>query len=51
MRNAAEPPRGAPPQIHPAAMKGGDGYRDERCHAESRWDGYARQRVLVRVCD
>jgi hypothetical protein len=29
----------------------GNGYRDERCHAESRWDSYARQRALVRVCD
>ena len=27
----------------------GDG-RDARCHVESRWDGYARERVLVRIC-
>jgi hypothetical protein len=27
-----------------------DGYRDGRCHVESRWDGYARERVLVRIC-
>lgn len=25
-------------------------YRDGRCHVESRWDGYARERVLVRIC-
>ena len=24
--------------------------RDGRCHVESRWDGYARERVMVRVC-
>jgi len=26
------------------------GYRGGRCHVESRWDGYARERVLVRIC-
>jgi hypothetical protein len=37
----------------------GNGYRDDdgrdyqggRCHVESRWDGYARQRVMVRICE
>ncbi len=29
----------------------GNGYRDGRCHVESRWDGYAHQRVMVRICN
>jgi hypothetical protein len=29
---------------------GREDYRDGRCHVESRWDGYARERVMVRIC-
>lgn len=29
---------------------GREDYRDGRCHVESRWDRYSRERVMVRVC-
>jgi hypothetical protein len=29
---------------------GREDYRDGRCHVESRWDRYSRERVLVRIC-
>ncbi|MES2043713.1 MAG: hypothetical protein V4475_07535 [Pseudomonadota bacterium] len=29
---------------------GREDYRDGRCHVESRWDRYAGERVMVRVC-